>query len=67
MGAKLIPAVAYIRMSGQQQKKSPAEQRSEIAKLRASFLLTCSSAYSASCRSRNRISPNARPITRWPV
>ena len=30
---KLIPAVAYIRMSGRQQDKSPAEQRSEITKL----------------------------------
>ena len=33
MGAKLIPAAAYIRMSGQQQDKSPAEQRAEITKL----------------------------------
>ena len=30
---KLIPAAAYIRMSGRQQDKSPAEQRSEITKL----------------------------------
>ena len=33
MGIKLIPASAYIRMSGQQQQKSPAEQRAEITKL----------------------------------
>jgi hypothetical protein len=33
MGAKLIPAAAYIRMSGQQRQKSPAEQRAEISKL----------------------------------
>ena len=31
--AKLIPAAAYIRMSGRQQDKSPAEQRAEITKL----------------------------------
>ena len=30
---KLIPAAAYIRMSGRQQDKSPAEQRLEITKL----------------------------------
>ena len=30
---KPIPAAAYIRMSGRQQDKSPAEQRSEITKL----------------------------------
>ena len=30
---KLIPAAAYIRMSGRQQDKSPAEQRAEITKL----------------------------------
>jgi DNA invertase Pin-like site-specific DNA recombinase len=30
---KLIPAAGYIRMSGRQQDKSPAEQRAEIAKL----------------------------------
>jgi len=29
----LIPAAAYIRMSGRQQDKSPAEQREEITKL----------------------------------
>ena len=29
----LIPAAAYIRMSGRQQDKSPAEQRAEITKL----------------------------------
>src|SRR3972149_4645844 len=33
MAAKLIPAGAYIRMSGRQQDKSPAEQRGEITKL----------------------------------
>lgn len=33
MGVKLIPAAAYIRMSGRQQVKSPAEQRAEITKL----------------------------------
>ena len=33
MGTKLIPAAAYIRMSGKQQDKSPAEQRAEITKL----------------------------------
>ena len=32
---KLIPAAAYIRMSGRQQEKSPAEQKAEIAKLAA--------------------------------
>jgi site-specific DNA recombinase len=32
---KLIPAGAYIRMSGRQQDKSPAEQRAEITKLAA--------------------------------
>ena len=31
----LIPAAAYIRMSGRQQDKSPAEQRAEITKLAA--------------------------------
>jgi DNA invertase Pin-like site-specific DNA recombinase len=31
----LIPAGAYIRMSGRQQDKSPAEQRAEITKLAA--------------------------------
>ena len=30
---KLIPAAGYIRMSGRQQDKSPAEQRAEITKL----------------------------------
>jgi DNA invertase Pin-like site-specific DNA recombinase len=30
---KLTPAAGYIRMSGRQQEKSPAEQRAEIAKL----------------------------------
>jgi len=30
---KLIPAAGYIRMSGRQQEKSPAEQRAEITKL----------------------------------
>ena len=33
MGVKLTPAAAYIRMSGKQQDKSPAEQRAEITKL----------------------------------
>ena len=28
-----VPAAAYIRMSGRQQDKSPAEQRAEITKL----------------------------------
>ena len=32
---KLIRAAAYIRMSGRQQDKSPAEQRAEISKLAA--------------------------------
>jgi DNA invertase Pin-like site-specific DNA recombinase len=32
---KLTPAAAYIRMSGRQQDKSPAEQRAEITKLAA--------------------------------
>jgi DNA invertase Pin-like site-specific DNA recombinase len=32
---QLIPAAAYIRMSGRQQDKSPAEQRAEIGKLAA--------------------------------
>ena len=32
---RLIPAAAYIRMSGRQQDKSPAEQRAEITKLAA--------------------------------
>jgi DNA invertase Pin-like site-specific DNA recombinase len=31
--AKLMVAAGYIRMSGRQQEKSPAEQRAEIAKL----------------------------------
>jgi len=30
---KLIPAAAYVRMSGKHQDKSPAEQRTEITKL----------------------------------
>ena len=33
MPSSLIPAAAYIRMSGRQQDKSPAEQREEITKL----------------------------------
>lgn len=33
MANKLTPAAAYIRMSGKQQDKSPAEQRAEITKL----------------------------------
>jgi DNA invertase Pin-like site-specific DNA recombinase len=33
MAVKLIPAASYIRMSGRQQDKSPAEQREEITKL----------------------------------
>ncbi|NLE37626.1 MAG: recombinase family protein, partial [Pirellulaceae bacterium] len=33
VAGKLIPAAAYVRMSGRHQDKSPAEQRTEITKL----------------------------------